>query len=69
VLLFQGQQFWGKVQRLLTNSEYDHVGMVFKDLIIPPYEVMTFESTSSSGICLSPWDFMLKYKWYSYIDK
>lgn len=66
ILLFQGSHFFAGVQRFLTSSQYDHVGMVIRD---PIYGILIFESNSASGVCLTPWDMLIKHKWYKYITR
>ena len=61
ILLFQGDSFYGNLQRFFTNSDYDHVGLVIRD---PSHGILIFESNSHSGVCLTPWNFIIDYKWY-----
>jgi len=33
IILFQGTHFWAKMQRFFTGSDYDHVGLLYRDPI------------------------------------
>lgn len=39
ILLFRGNLFWAKVQRFFTFSDYDHVGVIYKD---PVHGILIF---------------------------
>lgn len=55
----------GKLQRFFTDSNYDHVAMIYKD---PVHGILILECNSTSGVCLSPWEYVLKYKWYNFVE-
>lgn len=40
--------------------------MVIRD---PVYGILIFESNSTSGVCLTPWELLIKYKWYKFIQR
>ncbi|KAM3127923.1 hypothetical protein pb186bvf_019993 [Paramecium bursaria] len=61
IILFQSKCFGGKMQRLLTGSNYDHVGLVLK------YQsgvVYILEATGQHGVGLFQWDYMMTRCWH-----
>ena len=54
------------MQRVFTDSEYDHVGVVLRNR---KNEIFIYESTSDSGVGLTKWNQFVKYEWYTLIDK
>lgn len=65
MLLFRDNHTFAKVQRFLTNSECDHIGMVFKD---EKYGLCIFESNSGTGVSLAMWNQLIRYKWFENIE-
>ena len=51
ILLFKNRTLISKVQRIFTNSDYDHVAMLIKS---SHKEVYLFEATSNSGVAVFP---------------
>lgn len=66
IVLFRDNHTMAKVQRALTNSSYDHVGIVVRK---QRYGVCIFDSSSNVGVSLVMWMQMMKYKWYENIEK
>ena len=65
IILFRGYAKESILQRLVTNADYDHVGiLVKKDGILQVYE-----STGKEGVKLRPWFEFLTYLWYLLYDK
>lgn len=54
-----------KVQRFITNSECDHIGIVYRH---EKYGLCIFESSSNMGVSLAIWNHLIRYKWYENID-
>ena len=63
ILLFKGRSFSAKMTRRLTNSEYDHVGMVLT--FIDDEEVYILEATSD-GVHIIRWSELMSFKESSY---
>lgn len=66
MLLFKSQHSAATVQRVFTDSEYDHVGLVLRN---KKNELFIYESTSDTGVGLTSWKQFVKYEWYTQIDK
>jgi len=73
IILFQDDHFYAKVQRFITSSDFgmsfgiaDHVAMVIKDV---NFGLLLFESNSGSGVSLTPWRSLIRYKWYESIPR
>ena len=65
ILLFKGYAKESKVQRIITNADYDHVAiLVKKDGILQVYE-----STGKEGVQLRPWHEFITFLWYLLYDK
>lgn len=58
ILLFKSPHGAAQAQRLLTNSEYDHVGVVLRN---KKNELFIFESSSDEGVGMTPWKHMITY--------
>lgn len=65
ILLFKDNHTFAKVQRFFTNSECDHVGMVFRD---ERYGICIFESNGGTGVSLAMWSQLIRYKWFQNIE-
>lgn len=64
IILFKDNHTFAKVQRFFTNSECDHVGMVFRD---ERYGICIFESNGGTGVSLAMWTQLIRYKWFENI--
>lgn len=49
LILFKNKSLMSKVQRLFTNSDYDHVAMILR---ASNRDVFLLESTSSAGVAI-----------------
>ena len=65
VILFRDNHTFAKVQRFFTNSECDHVGMVFQD---EKYGLCIFESNSGTGVSLVNWSQLIRYRMFENIE-
>ena len=65
MLLFKDNHTFAKVQRFFTNSEVDHVGVVFRD---ERYGLCIFESNGGTGVSLAMWNQLVRYKWFENIE-
>lgn len=57
ILLFKNKTFLSKVQRFLTNANYDHVAMLLKS---STNELFIYECTSTYGVSVYPLDSFTK---------
>ena len=65
IILFRGYSTESQFQRMITNVEYDHVGiLVKKDNILQVYE-----STGKEGVKLRPYHEFITYLWYLLYEK
>ena len=65
IILFRGYAKESQLQRVFTNADYDHVGiLVKKDGILQVYE-----STGKEGVKLRPWQEFITYLWYLLYEK
>ncbi len=65
IILFKGYAKESQLQRVFTNADYDHVGiLVKKDGILQVYE-----STGKEGVKLRPWQEFITYLWYLLYEK
>ena len=60
ILLFRGSHAGSKLTRAVTNSYFDHVGMVVR-FENDPNEVYFLEATGNMGVSLSRWNFIKKH--------
>jgi hypothetical protein len=58
ILLFYTENLGAKFQRILTNSDFDHVAMVVK---LKKKEIMIFESNQMHGVSLYEWKQYINY--------
>lgn len=49
ILMFKNRNFVSKMQRLFTNSDYDHVGMLLKTT---NHQLFLLEATSNAGVAV-----------------
>ena len=49
ILLFKNRNLMSKVQRIFTNSDYDHVGMLLKTT---SQDLFLLEATGNSGVAV-----------------
>jgi hypothetical protein len=60
LLLFRGKNLGSKLQRCLTRSKYDHVGLVMK---FSNEEVGFLEASRAFGVVLTYWDKLFRKDW------
>ena len=65
ILLFKGNSFFSKFQRIVTLGEYDHVGMLFRF----GEKLVIFESTGQFGVDLLDWNVFMSNKWHNLYSK
>ncbi|KAL4430444.1 hypothetical protein ABPG74_013294 [Tetrahymena malaccensis] len=53
ILLFKNNNIGSAIQRTLTTSQYDHVGMILK---YKCGKIVLFESNTKNGVNLTPWE-------------
>lgn len=58
ILLFYTKNTGAKIQRMITNSDFDHVAMVVK---FRHNEPMVFESNQSYGVSIFDWGQYVRY--------
>lgn len=58
ILLFYTNHFGAKVQRMLTNSDFDHVAMIIRGKNGDP---MVFESNQMHGVAIYNWNQYISY--------
>ena len=56
--MFRTKNTGATIQRVLTNSEYDHVAMVVK---FRKKEIMVFESNAIHGVSVFEWNQYIRY--------
>jgi len=56
LMFFKGRSFGGKLQRMFTLSQFDHVAMVLRD---KSDKILLFEATGNAGVTLMSWDTFL----------
>ena len=56
--MFHTKNTGAKIQRVITNSDYDHVAMVVK---FRKKEVMVFESNQMHGVAVFEWNQYIRY--------
>ena len=61
LLLFQSNNIGAKMQRVVSNSEYDHVAILLR---YDNDEIYLFESTGFKGVSMCSWSQFLKKKWH-----
>jgi PH domain/Permuted papain-like amidase enzyme, YaeF/YiiX, C92 family len=59
ILLFRGNAFASRIQRLATRGQYDHVALLFKNSGIVGF----LEATKVTGVCLVLWDEFIERNW------
>ena len=64
IILFKGYETEGKVQRILTTADYDHVGVLIKN----KDGLFLYESTGKEGVKSRPWNEFITYYWYLLYD-
>jgi hypothetical protein len=64
ILLFRSKNF--NIQRLVLNSEYDHVGLLFRD---PNDKILVIEATGNLGVHMSYWDRFVERGWVRLYDR
>ncbi len=65
ILLFKDTHTFAKIQRVITNSEYDHIAFVFRS---EKYGVCLIESSSGFGVSLTLWTHLVRKNWFRGID-
>ena len=60
IILFCSKQIANSLQRVLSQSEYDHIGIVYK---YPTGDIGFLESTKEDGVSICYWDDFLAYGW------
>ena len=65
IILFRGYARESRIQRMITNVEYDHVAILVKQNGI----LNVYESTGKDGVKLRPWQEFLTYLWYLLYEK
>jgi len=63
ILVFKNRNLMSKMQRILTNSDYDHVGMLLKTT---NQDVFILEATSNSGVAVYTLDTLLSCSIHKY---
>lgn len=66
ILLFKNKTFMSKVQRFLTNANYDHVAMLLKS---STNELYIYECTSTYGVSVYPLDSFTKVDCKKYYER
>ncbi|OMJ90100.1 hypothetical protein SteCoe_7587 [Stentor coeruleus] len=66
LLLFQGKDTVSKMQRLVTNSKYDHVAIILK---YSSGRVALFEATGENGVSIVFWDDFTLNQWEKLYSK
>lgn len=65
-MLFRGTSGNCQVQRMFTQSDYDHVAVILR---FSQGSVYLFEATGTYGVGLCSWDSMIDNEWYTLYDK
>ncbi|CRG93971.1 conserved Plasmodium protein, unknown function [Plasmodium gallinaceum] len=60
IILFRSNVISGKLQRILTGGDYDHIGMILRN---DKNDLFLLEAISNMGIILTPWTLFVKNKW------
>lgn len=60
LLLFKNKNLATCMQRLFSNSEYDHIGMIYK---YPGGDISFLESTKEAGVSICYWDDFISNAW------
>ena len=55
-----------KAQRVITGSDYDHVGIVLKN---QKNEIVILESNSNTGVAFTFWKDLVRFRWYEGVEK
>lgn len=66
LLLFQGKDVVSKMQRLVTNSKYDHVAIILK---YSSGRIALFEATGENGVSIVFWDDFTLNQWEKLYSK
>ncbi|KAL4477079.1 hypothetical protein ABPG72_015392 [Tetrahymena utriculariae] len=66
ILLFKNNSIGSAIQRTLTKSQYDHVGMILK---YKCGKVVLFESNTKNGVNLTPWEQISAGDWSNKFEK
>lgn len=64
--MFKAKDFVSKVQRIITKSEYDHVGIILK---YASGRIGILESTASNGVQVVMWDDFIFNNWCQLYSK
>ena len=67
IILFTNKTLTSKMQRMVTGSQYDHIGMMIK--YPKSGHIQIFESLTSSGVSKWNWDNFVSEKLYKNYDK
>ena len=60
LILFKSKNIATSVQRLLSSSDFDHIGVIYK---YPAGDISFLESTKEYGVSICYWDDFLAYGW------
>ncbi|EAR84066.2 PH domain protein (macronuclear) [Tetrahymena thermophila SB210] len=66
ILLFKNNSIGSAIQRTLTTSQYDHVGMILK---YKCGKIVLFESNLKNGVNLTPWEQISASDWSNQFEK
>lgn len=66
ILLFRSHAFMSKMQRVVTGSQYDHVGLLLR---YSSGKIVVFESLNETGVGIVDWQKFKALKWHHLYDK
>lgn len=66
LILFTSNSLAQSLQRMITLSDYDHVGIIYR---YKAGDIAFLESTKETGVSLCYWDDFISYNWYGEYKK
>ncbi|CAK93081.1 unnamed protein product (macronuclear) [Paramecium tetraurelia] len=66
LLLFKNKSIACQLQRLITNSEYDHVALLLRN---NKNLLHVFEANSDDGVCIYTWDALMQSNFKDYVTQ